>query len=714
MDTQLALIEKIKAYDPKADVDSVIRAYTFSLEAHKDQKRDSGDAYFSHPLEVANILADLRLDDDSIMTALLHDTVEDTSATLAHVKHLFGAEVASLVDGVTKLSRIQWESDKSKQAENFRKLLLAMSQDIRVLLVKLADRLHNMRTLRFVKSSEKRKRIARETMEIYAPLAERIGIHHIKEELQDLAFEELNPEVRESIMARLQFLRASSPENTINKILDSLNECLRLGGVKAETSGREKSPHSIWQKMRRYNISFEQLTDIMAFRIIVESKEDCYKTLGIIHSAYPMIPGRFKDYISTPKPNNYQSIHTSVYGPENQRIEVQIRTGEMHDIAENGLAAHWQYKQVVTEKNQEHKWLRGLLDILETTHNPEEFLEHTKLEMFQDQVFCFTPAGDLIVLPQGATPVDFAYSIHSEVGNHCVGAKRNGRMIPLRSILKNGDQVEILTSASQLPSPTWERFVVTGKAQANIRKFVRSQQRNQYSSLGRSILAKTFKNEHLDFSEEKVVPFLKRFEAQAFEDLLVYVGEGTLSARDILKAVYPGHHFETDPEELIDQRNTFLERRKEENAISLKGLIPGMAIHYAGCCHPLPGDRIVGIVVTGRGITIHTHDCETLEKFEDEPQRWLDVSWDDEIKPNQKHVGRINVILMNRSGSLATLSTIISQQNANIINLKITGRSEHFFEILMDLEVNDADHLTNVMAAMRASSLVNSVERMKH
>lgn len=715
MSRQLDLVEKIKAYDPYADEDALNRAYVFSMSAHREQKRASGDPYFSHPLEVANILSDLKLDDATIITALLHDTVEDTGTTLEEVRKLFGDEVATLVDGVTKLSRIQWASDKSKQAENFRKLLLAMSEDMRVLLIKLADRLHNMRTLRHIRSKDKRKRIALETMEIYAPLAERIGIHHFKEELLDLAFEELNGDIRESIMARLHFLRKESGgENAIQKILDELDDCLKEAGIHAETSGREKSPYSIWRKMRRYNISFEQLTDIMAFRIVVDTKEDCYKTLGAIHTSYSVIPGRFKDYISTPKPNNYQSIHTSVYGPNNQRVEIQIRTHEMHEIAENGLAAHWQYKQVISTDNQQYKWLRSLLDILENVNDPEEFMEHTKLEMFHDQVFCFTPAGDLIVLPQGATPIDFAYAIHSEVGNHCIGAKRNGLVIPLRTILKNGDQVEIMTSPSQTPSPTWERLVVTGKAQANIRKFVRSQQRDQYISLGKSILTKALKREELEASEKKLSEILEKFYVKTIGDLYALLGEGQRTASEVIRALFPHHLIRTESQKEFQENSLeFNKPKKQTDAISLKGLIPGMAIHYAGCCHPLPGDKIVGIVVTGRGVTIHTRDCETLEKFEDEPERWLDVAWDTNVPQNQNHIARVSMIIVNKSGAVANISTIISQQNSNIVNLKITSRSETFFEIIVDLEVKDADHLANVVGALRASSLVNSVERTK-
>lgn len=711
MSEHFDLINKVRKYDPTVDVDALERAYMFSKNAHSNQIRASGDPYFSHPLQVANILADMKLDDATIITALLHDTVEDTYATLDDIRQQFGTEIASLVDGVTKLSRIKWESDKSMQAENFRKLLLAMSEDMRVLLVKLADRLHNMRTLSHLTKMDKRKRIARETMEIYAPLAERIGVHHIKEELQDLAFAELNQEARDSLIARLHFLRENSEQN-IQDILKELSELFEHEGLKAKTIGREKRPYSIWEKMRRQNINFEQLTDIMAFRVIVDSLDDCYRTLGIIHSHYPVIPGRFKDYISTPKPNNYRSIHTAVYGPKNFRIEIQIRTKEMNEIAENGVAAHWQYKQhEVKDNSPQYQWLRGLLDILENTSNPEEFLEHTKLEMFQDQVFCFTPAGDLITLPQGSTPIDFAYAIHSEVGNHCVSAKRNGRVIPLRTILKNGDQVEIITSPNQTPSPTWERFVVTGKARANIRRFVRATQRVQYTELGKAILHKALKHAKISSKSVNYKEILDKFLIKDMDDLYAKIGEGLHTAHEVLSVIQPERESHTSSKDLEFHEKGHVQ---SETSVSLKGLIPGMAIHYAGCCHPLPGDRIVGIVITGRGVTIHTSDCETLEKFEDEPERWLDVAWDEKGATNDRHTGRLTVILLNKSGALAALSTIISQQGANILNLKITNRTESFFEILIDLEVRDYDHLSNVMAAMRASQLVNVVERTRH
>src|SRR5882724_4987003 len=463
---QFQLVETVKAYDPGADEDALNRAYVFSMKAHGSQERASGDPYFSHPLEVANILTKMKLDGASIITALLHDTVEDTDATLEQIEQLFGKEVARLVDGVTKLSRIELQSDHTKHAENFRKLVLAMSADIRVLLVKLADRLHNMQTLHFMKDSDKRRRIALETLEIYAPLAERMGMQQMKDELENLAFAELYQDAQASIVQRLKFLREQGGD-MVPRIIAELKRTLDAAGIEAWISGREKTPYSIWRKMQRKNISFEQLSDIMAFRIVVPDVSACYQALGTLHSTYSMVPGRFKDYISTPKPNNYRSLHTGVIGPERQRIEVQIRTREMHEVAELGVAAHWRFKQDAPRLDgRQYRWLRELLDILEHAAGPEEFLEHTKLEMFQDQVFCFTPKGDLIALPRGATPVDFAYAVHSQIGDTCVGAKINGRLLPLRTELANGDQVEIVTSKAQTPSPTWERFVVTGKARA--------------------------------------------------------------------------------------------------------------------------------------------------------------------------------------------------------------------------------------------------------
>jgi len=715
---QFELVERVKSYDPNADEVGINGAYVFAMKAHGAQKRASGDPYFSHPIEVAGILTNYRVDSATIETALLHDTIEDTMATLEDIRSHFGSEVAQLVDGVTKLTRIEFQSDRAKQAENFRKLVLAMSEDIRVLLVKLADRLHNMRTLHYIKSGEKRRRIALETMEIYAPLAERIGMQEIKTELEDLAFAEINPEARRAVVKRLETLRAQGGE-LVPKILGELTETLAENGITAEVNGREKSPYSIWRKMQKHDVGFEQLSDIMAFRIIVNSIEDCYKALGVAHNAYRVVPGRFKDYISMPKPNGYQSLHTGVFGPHQQRIELQIRTGKMHEIAEFGVAAHWNYKQGGPARDgTQYRWLRELLDILEHASDPEEVLENSKMEMFQDQVFCFTPRGDLINLPRGATTVDFAYAVHSEVGDHCVGGKINGRMMPLRTELRNGDQVEIVTSKAQTPNPTWERFVVTGKARARIRRFIRMQEREEYEKLGRSILQRSFKEADYDLTDKGISGALKKLKQTSVGDLYAAVGLGHLSGREVLEAVYPRAKRkkatgDTTVVPLAEARHRKRGKDKGEGGVPIQGLIPGMAMHFAGCCHPLPGDRIVGIVTTGRGVTVHTIDCDTLEGFGDEPERWLDLAWDRGEPNHDLHVGRVHVTVANTPGSLGDLSTMIAKNDGNISNLKIVNRSTDFFDMLIDIEVRDVKHLTDIIAALRASPAVNSVERAR-
>lgn len=720
---QFELVERVKSYDPNVDEDAINRAYVFAMKMHGSQLRASGDPYFSHPIEVAGILTKFKLDGASIITALLHDTIEDTPATFADIERMFGNEIARLVDGVTKLSRLELQSDQSKQAENFRKLVLAMSEDIRVLLVKLADRVHNMRTLHYIRNPDKRRRIALETMEIYAPLAERIGMSEIKNELEDLAFSELHSDVRNSLIARLNFLREKGGD-LISRILEELRQTLGEAGVDAVVSGREKTPYSIWRKMQLKNVAFEQLSDIMAFRVMVGSVEDCYRALGVIHSRYPMVPNRFKDYISTPKPNGYRSLHTGVFGPERHRIEVQIRTNDMHEVCELGVAAHWSYKQGGRPaEGSQYRWLRELLDIMEHASNPEEFLEHTKLEMFQDQVFCFTPKGDLIALPRGACPVDFAYAVHSQVGDTCVGSKINGRIMPLRTPLNNGDQIEIITSKAQTPNPTWERFVVTGRARARIRRFIRTQQRGQYVDLGRAILNRAFKQEGYEFTEKGLEGVLKIFKASNVEDLVVQVGEGALTGREVVSAVYP--ELKTaqqqkqaaqlaQPETAIPTSKKPVKKPGSITSTPIRGLIPGMATHFAGCCHPLPGDRIVGIVATGKGVTIHTIDCETLEQFADAPERWLDLSWSPDSDENEQHIGRIHLVVANEPTSMGNLSTVITKNLGNISNLKVTHRNTDFYEMIIDIEVRDVKHLTNIIAALRATPAINSVERARN
>ncbi len=709
---QYELVERVKAYDPAVDEEALNRAYVYTMKAHGTQTRASGDPFFSHPVEVAGILSSMKLDSASIITGLLHDTVEDTGATIEEIEAMFGPDIAKLVDGVTKLSRIELQSDQSKQAENFRKLVLAMSEDIRVLLVKLADRLHNMRTLHFLKDADKRKRIARETLEIYAPLCERIGIQQWKDELEDLAFGELQPEIRNSIAARLDFLRDKS-QNLVQRIVDELKRTLAEAGVDAWVSGREKRTFSIWSKMQRKSVEFEQISDIVAFRVVMKTVDDCYKALGVIHNAYRVVPGRFKDYLSNPKANGYRSLHTAVFGPQNQRVEIQIRTSEMHEVAELGVAAHWVYKQGETNTDgRQYRWLREMLDILDHAAGPEEFLEHTKLEMFQDQVFCFSPKGDVFAMPRGATPVDFAYAVHSAIGDKCVGAKINGRLVPLRTQLVNGDQVEIVTSKAQTPNPTWERFVVTGRARARIRRFVRTQQRQQYISLGREIVDKAFRGAGETVTEKALDGVLKSLKCGSVEDLYAQVGEGNLTGTAVLNAVFPGRKETAKPVRARRGKATGKDGKKNTHAVPIRGLIAGMAVHYGGCCHPLPGDRIVGIVTTGKGVAIHTIDCDQLEQFIEQPDRWLDVAWEEDAT-DVPRVGRLDIVIANEPGSLGNLTTVIGKSEGNIHNLKITNRSQDFFEMLVDVEVRDVKHLTNIMAALRACPSVSSVERSR-
>lgn len=711
------LIVKMKAYTPDLDEGQVAKAYNFAKEKHTGQTRISGEDYYTHPVEVASILADMRMDVTTIVTAILHDTLEDTSATYDELKKSFSAEVGDLVNGVSKLTKIESQTFEGKQAENFRKLLLAMSEDIRVLLVKLADRLHNMRTLyHFKDRPDKTARIARETLDIYVPLAERIGMHQLKEELADLSFEYLNPEAKESITNRLEFLRTEGGD-IVTKIIVHLEKLMSKEGINADITGREKTRYSIWKKMQRKNVSFEQLSDIMAFRIVVKDVGECYHTLGVLHSSYPVVPGRFKDYISTPKPNGYRSLHTTILGPENQRIEVQIRTEEMHQEADLGVAAHWAYKDGKKKADlkdaKQYRWLRELLDILEQEQRPEDFLEHTKLELFQDKVFVFSPKGDLIELPNGATPVDFAYAVHSDVGDKCVGAKVNGRIAPLNTKLGNGDQVEVITSKTQTPSPAWERFVVTGKARSHIKRYIRMQQRGEYVSLGQAMLKKIFAQEEYDFTEKAVTGIVKKMRVDEVDDIYANIGAGHFSARDVFKTIFPAHKTEmAKPSE--DVKDYAMARRQgSDKPMPIKGLIPGMAVHFARCCHPLPGDRIVGIVSTGKGVTIHTIDCETLETFADTPERWIDVSWGDGPDSPESHVGRLNVTFENKPGGLGTVSTVIGKNGGNIVNLKITNRSLDFWDIIVDVYVNDTKHLSNVIAALRATPEITSVDRAK-
>jgi guanosine-3',5'-bis(diphosphate) 3'-pyrophosphohydrolase len=696
---QYELVERVKSYDPDANEDLLNRAYVFSMKAHGSQLRASGDPYFSHPIEVAGILTDLKLDDETIATGILHDTIEDTVATQEQIDRLFGTSVGRLVDGVTKLSRIEAQTDSERQAENLRKFFLAMSTDIRVLLVKLADRLHNMRTLHFIKSEDKRRRIARETMDIYAPLAERIGMYGFMDELQELAFRELEPEAHAMITARLAKLRTSGGD-TVARIASGMKLILGQKGIEAEVTGREKRPYSIWRKMQGRQMTFESLSDVMAFRVIVDDEAECYRALGVVHGRWPMVPGRFKDFISTPKRNGYKSIHTTVLHSENTRIEVQIRTHRMHEESEFGVAAHWAYKQggEGAEAREAYPWLDDLLEVLHDAASPEELLENARLAMFQDQVFVFTPKGALHQLPRGSTPVDFAYAVHSDLGDSCVGAKVNGRVVPLRTRLANGDQVEILRSKAKAPDPAWEGFVVSAKARAAIRRHVRLKRLQESQAMGSKLLESLALRLRIDLKDDSLSPALGRLKLADRAALELAMARNTLTDAQVSEALVPGSTAGQKP------------RRKRgkpgPEAVSIQGLTPGVGFEL-GACHPIPGDRIVGIRHPDRPITVHTIDCASLA---DEDGEWLEVSWGPETAGA---VARIAVVVHNQPGALASLATTLAAHSANIVNLALKDRDREFHTDVIDIEVEDLKHLTTIIAALRNVKAVVSVERMR-
>ena len=690
---QYELVERVKHYDPQADEALINRAYVFSVQKHGSQKRASGDPYFSHPVEVAGILTDFYMDDATIVTALLHDTIEDTLATIEEVEQVFGPEIARLVDGVTKLSKIEAQSENERAAENLRKFLLAMSDDIRVLLVKLADRLHNMRTLHFIKNADKRRRIARETMEIYAPLAERIGMYDFMREMQLLAFQQLEPEAYDSITRRLDQLKEGGGDK-VARIASGLQLLLGTAGLKVTVSGREKHPYSIWRKMQERHISFEQLTDVMAFRIICKDTDDCYRALGIIHGKDKMVPGRFKDYISTPKRNGYRSLHSTVIHGENARIEVQIRSVDMHRESEFGLAAHWAYKHEGVTPDGQAGRLRDLIEILEQSHDAEELLENTRLAMYQDRIFAFTPKGELHQLPKGATPIDFAYAVHTSLGNETVGAKVNGRVVPLRTVLENGDQVEILKSRGQEPQPGWLTFAITAKARAAIRRFIRQKQRGDMMKMGENLFHEIVARLPVEIGDKAIKAALKRLKMEDRAALMIAVATHRVTDAEVMEALIPGSsgHDDTTP-----RRNA---------PVSIRGLTPGIAYELGDCCHPVPGDRIVGIRRTGEPIEVHTIDCIALETGQDAD--WVDLSWDTRSKGG---TARLQVVVKNQPGTLAAVANIFGVNKANILNLQLVNREGPFHTDIIDLEVNDTVHLMRILSALRSLDCVAQADR---
>ena len=701
-----SIIERMRGYNPAIDVERLGRAFAFGRDAHDGQMRASGEPYFTHPIAVANILIDMRLDEDTVITALLHDTVEDCDVTLSTLDQQFGGDVPQLVDGVTKLSRIAIQSSPSSaQAENFRKLLLAMSEDVRVLLVKLADRTHNMRTLSFIKKPDKQQRIARETMDIFAPLAERIGLTRIQQELEDNAFAVLNGEMRQSIINRLDFL-TSEAEITIPTIAVELQDTLSRIGLECSVSGRMKSAYSIWRKMQNKAVTMDQLADIMAFRVLVPGTADCYAALGQLHQNYPTVMGRFKDYISTPKRNGYQSLHTGVLGPQNHRIEVQIRTPEMHEVAEHGVAAHWIYKETRSRSNSiSVKWIQELVSILDEEAGADEFLEHTKLDLYRDQVFCFTPRGDLISLPRGATAVDFAYAVHTKIGETCNGVRINGKARQLATELENGDQIEILTAEDAKPKAEWEGFVQTARAKSAIRRFQRAQRVTEFSRIGKTLIEKTFREYGKPFRSRTLERSLAAFGLTRVDEVFALVGEDRLSPLRVLEKMHPDVIIK---EKADDDRRQ--KRAGRQPQLKISGDDAGVAVTIARCCHPLPGEAIVGIFTTGKGVTVHKVGCTTLSKFTDMPELWLDVSW--ESGSLRMVNGRLITVLSNEPGSLASLATVISQQGGNISNINLTDRTPDFFKFELDLEVKDVEHMRAIIAVLSANKYVESVARV--
>jgi GTP pyrophosphokinase len=690
---QYELVERVKAYDPDADEALLNRAYVYTVQKHGSQKRASGDPYFSHPVEVAGLMTDLKLDQETIVTALLHDTVEDTLATIEDIEKNFGADVAKLVDGVTKLSKIEQLAENERVAENLRKFFLAMSEDIRVLLVKLGDRLHNMRTLHFIKSPEKRKRIARETMDIYAPLAERVGMYEYMREMQLLAFEQLEPEAYATITGRLEQIR-SSEGGQVDAIALKIKQALAAAGMKVEVWGREKHPYSIWKKMAERHVSFEQITDIMAFRVLAESVGDCYSALGVLHQAWQFVPGRFKDYISTPKTNGYRSLHTSLIFENSMRVEVQIRTREMHRLNEFGLAAHWAYKQGDKPDGQVG-WLRDLIEIVDSSHDAEELIEHTRLAIYQDRIFAFTPKGALFQLPKGATPVDFAFAVHTDLGAHTVGAKINGRHMPLRTPLNNGDVVEIIKGANAEPQLSWLAFVVTGKARASIRRSVRAKERAEVVTIGRELFNQIAERLPAKVGKKAIASAAERLDLEDEEDLMYAIGAAKVDDREVMEALVPGSTVDL-PDEPTQAR-----------AISIKGLTPGMGFTLAECCHPVPGDRIVGLRRKGEGVEVHAIDCMELANGVDAD--WIDLSWGER---SQGAVGRLRVVLYHRLGTLAEMAGIFAKNRANVITLEQTELDDPFHTYEVDMEVQDLAHLTRIVSALRASDAVAEAERI--
>ncbi|WP_136440036.1 RelA/SpoT family protein [Pacificoceanicola onchidii] len=694
------LIALVRNYNPKTNEKLILAAYEYGREMHDGQTRKSGEPYFTHPVAVAAILTEQQLDDATIITALLHDTIEDTRASYSEVEERFGREVADLVDGVTKLTNLQLSSSESKQAENFRKLFMAMSKDLRVILVKLADRLHNMRTIKAMRP-EKQVQKARETMDIFAPLAGRMGMQWMREELEDLAFRVLNPEGRASIIRRFVTLQKETGD-VIHRITSDMRYELERTGIEAEVFGRAKKPYSIWRKMQEKKIGFSRLSDIYGFRVITRTESDAYTALGAIHQRWRAVPGRFKDYISQPKSNGYRSIHTTVSGRDGKRVEVQIRTRQMHEVAETGVAAHWSYRDGVRAQNpfavDPAKWIAGLTEQFDAEEDHDAFLEAVKLEMYSDKVFCFTPKGDVVKLPKGATPLDFAYAIHTRIGSACVGAKVDGLRVPLWTRLKNGQSVDIITAEGQAPQATWLDIAQTGKAKTAIRRALREANKERYAKLGNELVRAAFENAGKKATDKVLETAAKTLRLDDAETLLARVGSAELTAREVVESVYPN---------LAIQDGALIEEKR-----AVIGLEHGQAFQRAKCCQPLPGERIIGLTHRGKGVSVHAIDCAALEAFEDQTDRWMDLHWAEGSHPAVYTVS-LELTITNDAGVLGRICTLIGEQRANISNLRFSDRKPDFYRLVIDVDLRDAEHLHSVMTALEAESNVASLDRRR-
>ncbi len=692
------LIALVRTYNPRLNEKMLRDAFAFGEEMHEGQFRHSGEPYFTHPIAVTMILADQQMDDATLITALLHDTVEDTKATYQELTTRFNHEIAELVDGVTKLTNLQLTSTETKQAENFRKLFMATSRDLRVTLVKLADRLHNMRTIKSMRP-DKQVQKARETMDIYAPLAGRMGMQWMREELEDLAFQVLNPQGRSSIIRRFITLQRETGD-VVQRITADMRVELEKADITATVMGRAKKPYSIWRKMQEKEQGFSRLSDIYGFRIITATEADCYRTLGAIHQRWRAVPGRFKDYISQPKSNGYRSIHTTVSGRDGKRVEVQIRTREMHEVAETGVAAHWSYRNGERVENRfavdPVKWIAGLTERLDDSHGHDEFLEAVKLEMYQDQVFCFTPKGDVIKLPRGATPIDFAYAIHTRIGEACVGAKVDGLRVPLWTRLKNGQSVEVVTAEGQKPQVTWIDIAVTGRAKTAIRRVLREQDRDRFVRLGRELARVAFEGIGKKATDKALATAAKALAMEDTEDMLAQLGSAEITAREVVRGIYP---------KLAEKQGDEIEERR-----AVIGLEPDQEHRRAKCCQPVPGERILGITYRGQGVVVHAMDCDALADYEDQPERWIDLHWQEGTHRSVNTV-TFDVTISNDAGVLGRICTLIGEQDANISDLKFIDRKPDYFRLLVDIDLRDSEHLHRVQTALNADTNVSSLER---